>query len=75
MVKRSKSGMRPEAAESGDMRENAARRGKDGIQGAMPFDGIRARSRAKRARSIVTSGRQLFIDGDPNSGHDATPTY
>jgi hypothetical protein len=27
----------------------------------------RAPSRASRARSAITSGRQLFIDGDPNS--------
>src|ERR1700677_1462312 len=27
----------------------------------------RSRTRATRPRSAVTSGRQLFIDGDPNS--------
>jgi hypothetical protein len=27
----------------------------------------RARKRAKRVRSAVTSGRKLFVDGDPNS--------
>jgi hypothetical protein len=29
--------------------------------------GKRSRKRAKRARSAVTSGRKLFVDGDPNS--------
>src|SRR5215510_14555076 len=27
----------------------------------------RGRARAKRPRSAVTSGRKLFVDGDPNS--------
>ena len=30
-------------------------------------DGDRTRVRAKRPRSAVTSGRKLFVEGDPNS--------
>jgi hypothetical protein len=30
-------------------------------------DGERARARGKRPRSAVTSGRKLFVEGDPNS--------
>ena len=30
-------------------------------------DGDRSRVRAKRPRSAVTSGRKLFVEGDPNS--------
>jgi hypothetical protein len=34
---------------------------------AAPKRGKGERSRAKRPRSAITSGRQLFIEGDPNS--------
>jgi hypothetical protein len=30
-------------------------------------DGDRARTRGKRPRSAITSGRKLFVEGDPNS--------
>jgi len=35
--------------------------------GARVNDGDRARVRAKRPRSAITSGRKLFVEGDPNS--------
>jgi hypothetical protein len=55
--------MRRNAARSGGVQDGAAH--SSGVQGAIP--GINMRTRATKPRSKITSGRALFVDGDPNS--------
>lgn len=50
---------------AGRPRREVARGDRNGVQRAIP--GINTRSRATKPRSSITSGRALFVDGDPNS--------